>query len=84
MSVEKLKAEIADLNTQNDRFYNGLAPILNEWLTLTQQINQATTGTSQDVSAVHAALKDGDDAIHLIADASIRLGQTLTAFAATL
>ncbi|WP_370943140.1 hypothetical protein AB5J62_29110 [Amycolatopsis sp. cg5] len=84
MTVEELKAEIDALNTYNDEFYRGLGPILNGWLTLSGGVRNATTGTSQDVTAIHARLQDGSDAIHLALDASIYLGQALTAFAAIL
>ncbi|MGW5720802.1 hypothetical protein ACWEVP_31835 [Amycolatopsis sp. NPDC003865] len=78
MTPEQIKADLAQAAAKNDEFYKMLIPVLQKWTEVAMFIAAVLPdGTTKDVSQIQGRIREGADAIHGVADASIFLGQAL-------
>lgn len=83
MTPEQIRAALYDVSEKNDKFYSTIAPVLTGWDELTRAVSNALpAGTQKDLRAIGESLAAGNDGVHMLADASIHLGQALKALAA--
>lgn len=68
MSIEELKAELAELKRETDQFYMSLAPVLHNLGILRNRFRSVTTGSSKDLSAIEGLFSAAHEGFYGLLD----------------